>query len=132
MPLIQRKSFRKENSICQHTPFTHIFPHTPTSSTNKQTNKKHGPPRFVERLVEKKVLSWALNSERVGIFPMLASSEFQRDGAMKPKEPQQTDFRLRLEKRFSTASLSRIGGCVMYVCYVQRVDKRSEGGATSQ
>lgn len=59
--------------------FTHIH-------THNLFTKQNGPPRIVERPVEKRVLSWVLNSERVGRFCKLAGCEFQTDGTMKQKE----------------------------------------------
>ena len=45
---------------------------------------------------KKKVLSWALKSERMGRFRKLAGSEIQTVGAIKLKERSPTDLRLHL------------------------------------
>ena len=57
---------------------------------------RNGLPRFVKNVGhKKKVLSWVLNSDRVGRSRRPAGSEFQTDGAMNLNEHSSTDFKLR-------------------------------------
>ena len=52
-----------------------------------------GLPRFVKRAcLKRKVLSWVLNPDSVGISRRMTGSEFQTDGATKLNERSPNDF----------------------------------------
>ena len=60
---------------------------------------------------QRQVLGWALNPGGMGRFRKLAGSEFQTDGAIKPKERSLTEFRFRVG--IFKAARSRVGGYMM-------------------